>query len=62
MGGKELTDQLKTLLPEIKVLFTSGYTDNVVLQGGLLDPHTDFLEKPFSPFDLARKVREVLDR
>lgn len=62
MGGKELADQLKLLRPNIKVLFTSGYTDNAIVHHGVLNPGFSFLEKPFSPTDLAYKVREVLDR
>jgi signal transduction histidine kinase/ActR/RegA family two-component response regulator len=61
MGGKELTDRLKALRPEIKVVFTSGYTDNAIVRHGVLEPGTDFLQKPFSPAALAQKVREVLD-
>ena len=62
MGGKELADRLKTLWPDIKVLFTSGYTYNAITQHGLLDREMAFLEKPFSISGLVRKVREVLDR
>jgi two-component system cell cycle sensor histidine kinase/response regulator CckA len=62
MGGKELADQLKLLTPEIKILYTSGYTDNAIVHHGVLDPGTHFLQKPFSPKMLSRKVREVLDR
>jgi PAS domain S-box-containing protein len=62
MGGKELADQLKILRPDIKVLYTSGYTDNAIVNHGILEPGTNFLQKPFSPTTLARKVREVLDR
>jgi len=62
MGGKELADQLKTLKPNIKVLFISGYTDNAIVHHGVLNPGTNFLQKPFSPDALVRKVREVLDR
>jgi two-component system cell cycle sensor histidine kinase/response regulator CckA len=62
MGGKELADQLKLLIPEIKILYTSGYTDNAIVHHGVLDPGTHFLQKPFSPKMLSRKVREVLDR
>ena len=62
MGGKELADRLKKLRPSIKVLFTSGYTDQAIVQRGLLNLDFAFLEKPFSPSGLVRKVREVLDR
>jgi len=62
MGGKELADQLKTLKPNIKVLFISGYTDNAIVHHGVLNPGTNFLQKPFSPETLTQKVREVLDR
>ncbi len=59
MGGKELSEMLKSVWPEMKVLFTSGYTDDVVVRHGVLDPPIDFLQKPFTPGTLATKVREV---
>jgi len=62
MGGRELADRLMTLWPDIKLLFTSGYTHKAVTEHGLLDPEMAFLEKPFSVSGLVRKVREVLDR
>ncbi len=62
MGGKELADRLKPLRPDIKVLFTSGYTDNAIVHHGVLGPGIEFLQKPFSPEALAQKVREVLDK
>jgi CheY-like chemotaxis protein len=62
MGGTELADRLKALRPEIKVVFTSGYTDEAIVRHGVLEPGTDFLQKPFSPASLAQKVREVLDK
>ncbi len=62
MGGKELAGRLKTIQPNIKVLFTSGYTDNAIVRHGVLEPGSNFLQKPFSPVTLAQKVREVLDR
>jgi PAS domain S-box-containing protein len=62
MGGKELSEKLKLLIPDIKVLYTSGYTDNSVVHHGVLEPGTHFLQKPFSPKMLSHKVREVLDR
>jgi PAS domain S-box-containing protein len=62
MGGKELADQLKIPQPDIKVLFISGYTDDAIVRHGVLEPGTNFLQKPFSPSALTHKVREVLDR
>ena len=61
MGGPELSERLKPWHPEMKVLFMSGYTDNAVVQQGIVEPGVAFLEKPFSPEALARKVRQVLD-
>ena len=60
MSGSELGVRVAEERPEIKVLFMSGYTDDAISEGGLLDRGTAFIEKPFSPTDLARKVREVL--
>jgi FixJ family two-component response regulator len=62
MGGKELVRRMKNLQPRIKVLFISGYTDHAVTYHGVLKPGTPFLQKPFSPAALTKKVREVLDQ
>jgi len=62
MGGKELADQLKIFRPDLKVLYTSGYTDYAIVHHGVLDSGTHFLQKPFSLKTLSQKVREVLDK
>jgi CheY-like chemotaxis protein len=61
MSGRELAQQLAPEYPEMQVLYMSGYTDDAIVHHGVLDPNTPFLEKPFTPDALARKVREVLD-
>jgi response regulator RpfG family c-di-GMP phosphodiesterase len=61
MGGKELSDWLKISRPNVRVLYTSGYTDNAIVHHGVLAPGTHFLQKPFSLKTLSLKVREVLD-
>jgi PAS domain S-box-containing protein len=61
MNGKELADKLKELFPGIKVLFTSGYTDEAIVNHHALEPSYSLLQKPFSPASLARRVRRILD-
>jgi signal transduction histidine kinase len=61
LSGGELARQLTALCPALKVLFISGYTDNYISHDCWLEPGTAFLQKPFSPAALGRKVREVLD-
>jgi signal transduction histidine kinase/CheY-like chemotaxis protein len=62
MGGKELADKLKTDRPGLKILFASGYTDEAIVRQGILDKSIPFIQKPFSPKLLVKKVREVLDQ
>ncbi len=61
MSGKELYDQIKQQFPQTKVLLMSGYTDDALAHHKVLDEGLFFLEKPFSPSRLARKIREVID-
>ena len=60
-NGRQLYEALKAKSPSLKVLYTSGYTDNAILHHGVFDANTSFIQKPFTPSSLARKVREILD-
>lgn len=61
MHGRELVEKLLQSRPHLKFLFMSGYTDDDVLRRGVFHGEAPFLQKPFTPAQLARKVREVLD-
>jgi PAS domain S-box-containing protein len=61
MGGRELADAARALRPDLKVIFTSGYTENSVIHNGRLDAGVDLLSKPYRRDQLAAKVRKVLD-
>ncbi|MCF8043417.1 MAG: PAS domain-containing protein [Desulfarculaceae bacterium] len=61
MNGKELYERLRVEKPGIKVLYISGYTDNVIAHHGVLDDGTAFLQKPLAIATLAKKIRQVLD-
>ncbi len=60
MTGRELADRLHTIRPEIRHLFMSGYTADVIAHQGVLDERVNFIQKPFSLKDLSLKIREVL--
>ncbi len=62
MGGEVMAQWLKTTYPDLRILFTSGYTDDAVGLQGVLDPEVEFLSKPYTPGILVRKVRELLDK
>jgi PAS domain S-box-containing protein len=62
MNGRQVAEALRVEKPRIHVLFVSGYTENTVLDRGVLDPGVDFLPKPFSRDVLGQKVREILSR
>jgi len=61
VNGRELAIQLTKRRPDMKVLYMSGYTDNMVLNSGIAHGEVAFLQKPFTPMGLAQKVREVLE-
>jgi two-component system cell cycle sensor histidine kinase/response regulator CckA len=61
LGGRELVGRLTPMNPDLRVLFVSGYTEEGVRKQGVLQAGTAFLEKPFTPEKLLRKIREVLD-
>jgi CheY-like chemotaxis protein len=62
MKGRELVGRLMEIRPNLKVLYMSAYTEDAAINIGVLNPGTEFIEKPFGPDDLANKIREVLTR
>jgi CheY-like chemotaxis protein len=62
MNGKEVCEEIKRTRPNMKVLFTSGYTREVIIDKGAEDATVDFIIKPIKPREFLIKVREVLDR
>ena len=61
VSGRELSEMVTALFPEMKVLFMSGYTDNAIVHHGVLIEGVNYLQKPFTMRSLAQKVRAVLD-
>ncbi|MFA8387867.1 MAG: ATP-binding protein [Pelagibaca sp.] len=62
MNGRALADAAQAVRPELKVLFTSGYTEDTIIQHGRLDPEVELLSKPYRRSQLAEKLRKVLER
>ncbi len=61
MSGRELASRLRAVQPSLKVLYMSGYTDDMLAHHGVLEPNVFLLPKPFAPDELGVKLREVLD-
>ena len=61
LSGPELARRLMASRPRLRVLYVSGYPDEAMASQGLLEPDASFLQKPFTPETLARRVREILD-
>jgi YesN/AraC family two-component response regulator len=62
MSGRQLADRLAPLRPDMKVLYMSGYLDDAIMRHRVQGPGIPFLQKPFTPAMLTRKIREVLDQ
>ena len=62
MNGKELIDNIRELLPDIKVLFISGYSQDIISGKGIIPSDVNFLNKPFEPEKFVQKVRQVLNQ
>ncbi len=61
-NGKDAYDEIRRSRPDIRTLFISGYTADIIHKKGIFDPELDFLKKPLSESEVLWKVREILDR
>ncbi len=62
MSGRQLVEHITPQRPEMRIIYMSGYTDNAIVNHGILDSDAAFIQKPFTPDHLAKKIREVLDQ
>ncbi len=61
LSGRQLAERLREVSPGLRVIYMSGYTNDAVVQRGVMEASAEFLQKPFTAASLARKVRDVLD-
>jgi signal transduction histidine kinase len=61
MTGQQLCREIRLVQPEIKFLFTSGYSSEIIRRGGRLEEQASFISKPFRPYDILKKIRNILD-
>jgi two-component system, cell cycle sensor histidine kinase and response regulator CckA len=61
LGGRQLGEQIRELYPGVRVLYMSGHTEDAVVRSGVLHEEVPFLQKPFRPTTLTRKIRDILD-
>jgi CheY-like chemotaxis protein len=61
MNGKSLYEEIRKVRPDIKVLFMSGYTKDVVVGKGIMDDESGYITKPVIPHELLKKIRQILD-
>jgi CheY-like chemotaxis protein len=60
MNGREMADRIHTILPQLRVVFMSGYTEHALTQNGQVDPEVEYLQKPFTLQALTQKLDKVL--
>ncbi len=62
INGQELAENLSVVYPDLKVIFMSGYADNAIARLGVLDVDQNFIQKPFTPLELVKKIQEILNK
>jgi CheY-like chemotaxis protein len=62
INGQELAENLSVVYPDLKVIYMSGYADNAIARLGVLDVDQNFIQKPFTPFELVKKIQEILNK
>ncbi|MCS7202822.1 MAG: response regulator [Thermodesulfovibrio sp.] len=60
--GKEALEEIKSIKPEIKYIFMSGYTSDIIFERGIIDKEIEYLSKPISPATLLQKMKKVLSK